>query len=918
MFKRLFLLNSLFLLVVLSNLSLGQTKKDTSVFEKSVIQLVNNARLQSDSTYKERIKEQNLRKLKAHLDISVQDAQTVMQTGIDTTLLKAGIIKVNSYLSLVSSGLYLQKDGLHLKSGSIQTQRNLTVSSNILNEMLVNLTKAKSDLDLYSNNVYKAQKTIDSLGAQSVLYDVRPDSAGVKSFITYIRSFASQTAITDKLEHVATALPAIQQSLNLLLYNTQNRLDKLKAYRQTTSSFSLRRDLSNIWETDTSSKSLSEVIKISSSKIRLAFRFYVQDNFNMIAIAIFVSFIIVILLKTLKSEAYPNHIDKKDLNKLIVLHHPIFVGIFLCANIFQLIFPEPPFLFSAIIWLISLVMQSLFLYRHLSTFWMKYWLVTASLFVISMLLNLLLEPTIVERWIMIGLSIAGIIHGTYTIRHAPKEELRIKEMMHIATFLATSCTISLLLNIFGRYDLSKTVLSIGLIGAFVAIGFLWTIRLLKEIREISTIIYRDSHNKDFKIRPEKLERKILWYINLGLVLCWLIVVGRNFYIFTEWASPFEDFLEKTRTLGEYSYSIKGLVLFILIMSGSLMLSKITSYFASESGSVHISTSKKSKIAEFGSWILLLRIFIICAGVFIACAAAGIPLDKLGLIIGALGVGIGLGLQGLVNNLVSGLIIAFEKPVNVGDLIEVNDKMATMKSIGFRSSVVVMNDGASVIIPNGDLLSERVINWTMGRSVRRLSILIGVAYGSDLSQVKELLLNIVSEDDSRILSNPEPIVLIKEFNSSSIDFELLFWAANVREAGSLRSDIITKIDSVFTKAGISIPFPQQDVYIKSIADKQDLKEAQKTQKARKSDNFKQKEQHKKNVIHQTNSSNSKSIQENEEQIPDNNADQPMNKQSITLHDKTNVDSEEQANPQDMLPSETTPKKRRIVIKKNKAD
>ena len=148
----------------------------------------------------------------------------------------------------------------------------------------------------------------------------------------------------------------------------------------------------------------------------------------------------------------------------------------------------------------------------------------------------------------------------------------------------------------------------------------------------------------------------------------------------------------------------------------------------------------------GSWILLIRITIICGGLFLASAAAGIPLDRITIVLGALGVGIGFGLQDLTSSLVSGIIIAFEKPVNVGDIVEVAEQSGTMKSIGFRSSVITNLDGADVIIPNNTLLSSNLINWTMSDEKRRVDVEVQVLYGADLDKVRKILLEILDADE----------------------------------------------------------------------------------------------------------------------------------------------------------------------------
>jgi small-conductance mechanosensitive channel len=264
-------------------------------------------------------------------------------------------------------------------------------------------------------------------------------------------------------------------------------------------------------------------------------------------------------------------------------------------------------------------------------------------------------------------------------------------------------------------------------------------------------------------------------------------------------------------IGDYKYSIAGIFVFMFVLYCSLLLSRLVSYFAAEQDH-STDTGQRKKNFSIGSWILVIRIFIITVGVMLAFAAAGIPIDKFAIVLGALGVGVGLGLQGLVNNLVSGLIISFEKPVNVGDIVELKGTFATVKSIGFRSSVVKSVDGAHLIIPNGDLLSQQLTNWTMGHNLRRCHLIVGVAYETDIEPARALLLNIL-QGDERILAHPSPDVFFKDFGNSAIDIELIYWIRDIKEYLTVRSDLISKIFQVFKKENITIPFPQQDVHIK---------------------------------------------------------------------------------------------------------
>ena len=209
----------------------------------------------------------------------------------------------------------------------------------------------------------------------------------------------------------------------------------------------------------------------------------------------------------------------------------------------------------------------------------------------------------------------------------------------------------------------------------------------------------------------------------------------------------------------------------------------------------------------GSWILLIRIAIISSGLFLAAAAAGIPMDRITLVLGALGVGIGFGLQELTSSLVSGIIIAFEKPVNVGDVVEVDEQSGTMKSIGFRSSVITTWDGADVIIPNSTLLSSNLINWTMSDEKRRVDIEVQVMFGTDLNKVKRILLELLDSDE-RILKYPAPTVELMELKNSTVELRIYFWVVQVQyEWIYTRSDLMLEIDRVFKENDIAMPAPE---------------------------------------------------------------------------------------------------------------
>jgi small-conductance mechanosensitive channel len=211
---------------------------------------------------------------------------------------------------------------------------------------------------------------------------------------------------------------------------------------------------------------------------------------------------------------------------------------------------------------------------------------------------------------------------------------------------------------------------------------------------------------------------------------------------------------------------------------------------------------------------LTRYAMLMLGFILATAALGFDANRFTLLAGAFGVGIGFGLQTIVNNFISGIILLTEQPVQVGDAIAIGDIVGEIQRIGIRSSTVRTWQGAEVIIPNADLISEQVTNWTRSDRRRRVEINVGVAYGSDHQQVMDILLGVANRGDG-LLDEPQPYILFVGFGESSLDFEVRAWTDEFDRFTRVQSALTVQILEALDEAGIEIPFPQRDLHIRSI-------------------------------------------------------------------------------------------------------
>lgn len=211
---------------------------------------------------------------------------------------------------------------------------------------------------------------------------------------------------------------------------------------------------------------------------------------------------------------------------------------------------------------------------------------------------------------------------------------------------------------------------------------------------------------------------------------------------------------------------------------------------------------------------LLHYAVIVVGVFVGLSVFGVDLTNFALIAGALGVGIGFGLQNVVNNFVSGLILLFERPVRVGDVVVLGEDWGTVEKIGLRSTVIVTFNGSELIVPNGNLIAEKVTNWTLTTPKARLVLPVGVAYGNDPARVIEVLEEI-GRGYPLALEDPPPMAIFTGFGDSSLDFELRVWLGAFEQLLQTRSELASAILRGFAEEGIVIPFPQRDLHLRSV-------------------------------------------------------------------------------------------------------
>jgi small-conductance mechanosensitive channel len=275
-----------------------------------------------------------------------------------------------------------------------------------------------------------------------------------------------------------------------------------------------------------------------------------------------------------------------------------------------------------------------------------------------------------------------------------------------------------------------------------------------------------------------------------------------------------DALEGLFSIGFSVGSWKLTLGMIIIVAIALYVSFVVSWLVQGILLEKVFPRRRVQLGVQMSMTRLVHYGIIFVGFLLALSFLGVDMKNITIIGGALGVGIGFGLQSIVSNFVSGLILLFERPIKAGDYVQLGERWGEISRVGLRSTVVRTFDRSEVVVPNSHLISNEVTNWTLSDRSIRLRLPVGVAYGSDIDKVIATLEE-CGRDNPTVLSNPPPQVLFMNFGESCLDFELRVWVSDIDNMVVARSEINQEIDRTFRAAGIEIAFPQRDLHLRSV-------------------------------------------------------------------------------------------------------
>ncbi len=491
---------------------------------------------------------------------------------------------------------------------------------------------------------------------------------------------------------------------------------------------------------------------------------------------------------------YHNFRSIRRLGKLSGLHQlhlkyvsplPVIVTIIFLLNLAPLFDLNAPVIYIQSVEFLLMTALTVFFIKQLSSKMLYLCAAFILLFILLSVTRFTGLAFYMQRWWTLCINAASCAVGLMILSVLRKKFSKQKVVYFITILFTLLNFIAVLCNLFGRVTLTQILGSTAYTAFIQVISLIVFVHLIKEafLLQIQSSRLRKNYPEDFD--SLSIEKGISKIVTVLACIIWLIVFFTNLNLYDVLHDRIMDFLIMQRKLGSIYFSISGVLLFLLIIWLANFLQKYIAYFFGDIGDDAAFENKGPR-----SKLLITRLIMLVAGFLLAVAASGLPLDKITVIIGALGIGIGLGLQNIVNNFVSGIILIFDRPLRIGDTVEIGDKKGRVKEISVRSSTLLTAEGAEVIIPNGDILSHNIVNWTLSNNYIRveLTFTIDQLFTDDITApVKEVI-----EAVPGVLAQKAPEILIRAVASKSVEMKIYFWCKDVSKMEEVRSDVYAAV------------------------------------------------------------------------------------------------------------------------------
>ncbi len=657
-------------------------------------------------------------------------------------------------------------------------------------------------LTLYNDNLRQMSRQIVHFSADTLLSPSGNDTAQKQLYskpLTDLRfklqsAGKTTTASLDSVGNLLDKISALYFEINDLQSGIRERL-------KTAGQTAFSKESPYLWSAPpiTTTTNIGKLFRTSYQGQNRILSYFINNTWdNRLLLILFGSAFFIWVFRNFKV------VNKVPLNpKLSVLKFkyinavPLLATLVVVLSLTPLFEPSSPPSYVELVHLVLLIVLTLFFRNRVKPQQFKFWLLLVALYIVLTLTVAVINYGLILRSWLIFLNLASIYVGIIFYKRIERTLIAKRFLKPVMAVYMLLNGLAILMNLFGRISLAKVFSQTAIISLTQIVALAVLVHIFSEALELQIRISSCSEGLFSRINFSKVRKTFHKVLSIMAVLLWLLVFFINLNFSGALFSLVELLLNKQRAFGSINYTLGNILLFAIIIYLSLWLQKNIGVLLGEG-----STTFMGKAEQKSSKLALIRLIVILIGFFMAVTASGVPIDKLTVVLGALSVGIGLGLQTIVNNFVSGIILIFEKPFQVGDFIELADKKGKIMDIGIRASRMLTQQGSEVIVPNGDLLSGRLVNWTLSNSYLKTQILFKVNNDADLTLVRKIIEEEAAKAEDTIKNTPVEI-LFNAVTADNIELKLQVWINNIYNEGSFKGKMLEKLFTRFKEKGIKM-------------------------------------------------------------------------------------------------------------------
>ncbi len=666
--------------------------------------------------------------------------------------------------------------------------RELTQHATSLEEQLGRLDKLSKIWQATLQSAKQPEAPLPvSQSVQSVVDSVERMRQTIESARAQV--LALQSRISEQEARVRTALSLIEQG--------ENRALKSIFVRDSPPIWSLQTSLGTEWAQH-SRESFSLQLKASAAFIkRLPFTFLIHALFIVL---------IATALHWIRRRIGKLAPEKPDLQRALpILDLPVPTAFALSILIMPSVYAQAPRLIQALMGTVTLIPTVAVLRRLLQRGSYPILNALVILYFVGILRVLAAPLPVLARFIFLGQVLGGAVFLVWVLRswRPPAEAVETHGLIW-RTIRATAkiglvlLPVAFLANIFGYVNLGNLLGIIFLKSVYIAAALYTVIRIIEGLIIIALQVRPLGSLRVVSLHRPMLQRRTCRLLELLAFLFWLNVLLNFFGLRKSLIASIEAALNANLAIGPFNITLGGILAFLITVWASFLISRFLRFVLEEDVYHHFHLARGIPYAIS----TMLHYAILLVGFFVALGALGIDLTKLTILAGAFSVGIGFGLQNIINNFVSGLILLFERPIKVGDVIDVGGHVGEVTRIGIRASVIRTADGSEIIVPNGSLISSQVTNWTLSDRKRAVEVSVNVASGADPQRVVELLKSTAAAHPG-VAKEPSLKVYITNFSAGAITFQLRAWIDRYEDLAQLRSDLSLAVNNALAREKIAI-------------------------------------------------------------------------------------------------------------------